>query len=275
MCPSIEGSLRELVSQVVNEENLNRSSFNQDGSESKVGFGLSTQLKLGSRLTELHEQMRHIFEGQAQFRRELEHLKLDMVSKSVSKADFEAQLLLKANKQTVANALQRKANKNEVEPRIANLEAVVLPKSGKSVHTPLDTLNECLKNLEDRMTEFDLKIDEKVAKKVNFVEDSLKKVTARDMQRVDTELLILNTNFSTLSTEQRTLEEKLRGLTPSSRLQESETLVLQVDNIVKGQLQRLGLSGSGPSSFRDSLQKLLHEGSLDNLIQTSNKEIQH
>ena len=31
------------------------------------------------------------------------------------------------------------------------------------------------------------------------------------MQRVDTELLILNTNFSTLSTEHRALQEKVNA----------------------------------------------------------------
>ncbi len=46
----------------------------------------------------MQENIKHIFDGQAQFRKELEHMKLDMVSKTVSKADFEAQLLGKANK---------------------------------------------------------------------------------------------------------------------------------------------------------------------------------
>lgn len=46
----------------------------------------------------MQESIKHIFDGNAQFRKELEHLKLDLVSKTVSKGDFEAQLLLKANK---------------------------------------------------------------------------------------------------------------------------------------------------------------------------------
>ena len=40
-----------------------------------------------------------------QLLKDLDALKLDLVSNTVSKGDFEAQLLLKANKQTVANAL--------------------------------------------------------------------------------------------------------------------------------------------------------------------------
>ena len=50
--------------------------------------GLSAQVKLGQRLAELQDSIKHIFEGQSQFRKELEYLKLD--GKSVSKAEFEA-----------------------------------------------------------------------------------------------------------------------------------------------------------------------------------------
>ena len=38
----------------------------------------------------MQESIKHIFEANNQFRKELEHLKLDLVSKSVSKNDFEA-----------------------------------------------------------------------------------------------------------------------------------------------------------------------------------------
>ena len=56
----------------------------------------------------------------------------------------------------------------------------------------------------------DLTLDEKLSRKINQLEDNLKKLCTRDMQRVDTELLILNTNFATLSTEHRNLEEKCK-----------------------------------------------------------------
>lgn len=89
------------------DENLNRSSFDHDRSATNGvgGFSLSTQLKLGTKISELSKSIKHIFEGQSEFRKEIEHLKLDLVSKTVSKTEFESQLLLKANKQTVANAL--------------------------------------------------------------------------------------------------------------------------------------------------------------------------
>ena len=67
MCPSIEGSLRELVHQVVQEDNLSRGGFNnQDESDAKtggMGLNLSSQVKLGTRLTELQDSIRHIFDG--------------------------------------------------------------------------------------------------------------------------------------------------------------------------------------------------------------------
>ena len=69
MCPSIEGSLRELVLQIAAEENFNPSSSfinNQvgDATTSNAGaggavnqsnslFGMTTQLKLGTRLSEM------------------------------------------------------------------------------------------------------------------------------------------------------------------------------------------------------------------------------
>ena len=75
----------------------------------------------------------------------------------------------------------------------------------------LERLNELEKQVEDTRTQMDLNFDEKLSKKVNQVEDELKKICTRDMQRVDTELLILNTNFSTLSTEHRALSEKVKN----------------------------------------------------------------
>lgn len=37
----------------------------------------------------MEESIKHIFDGNIQFHKELEQLKFDMVSKSVSKVDFE------------------------------------------------------------------------------------------------------------------------------------------------------------------------------------------
>ena len=176
-----------------------------------TSFGIQTQLKLGTRLTELQDSIKHIFEGQAQFRKELEHVKLDLVSKTVSKADFDSQLLLKANKQTVANALQRKANKVDLESKLGKIEQALQLNTTGNGKTLLERLNDLEKSLQDQTTHLDLTLDEKMSKKLNTVEAEIKKICTRDMQRVDTELLILNTNFSTLSTEYRALEEKVRN----------------------------------------------------------------
>ena len=79
--------------------------------------------------------------------------------------------------------------------------------NGKTI---IDKLNELEKQIEDSRCQQDLAFDEKLSRKVNQVEDEMKKICTRDMQRVDTELLILNTNFATLSTEYRSLEEKVK-----------------------------------------------------------------
>lgn len=87
MCPSVEGSLKELVQQVAVEE---RSTIDQHNQTTQLG--LNSQVKLGARITEIQEQLKHVFEGQALFRKEMEHLKLDVVSKTISKVDFETQM---------------------------------------------------------------------------------------------------------------------------------------------------------------------------------------
>ena len=72
--------------------------------------------------------------------------------------------------------------------------------------TLLDKMKELEKSLEDNRTQLELNFDEKLSKKVNILKGELKKIQTRDMQRVDTELLILNTNFGTLSSEHIALE---------------------------------------------------------------------
>ena len=136
-----------------------------------------------------------------------------MVSKTVSKADLDAQLLLKANKQTVANALQRKANKTDIDTKMAKIEGALLLNTTGNGKSVVERLSEIEKAVEDCVMQIDLSLDEKISKKVNTLEDEMKKICTRDMKRVETELLILNTNFSTLSTEHRSLEERVRSLT--------------------------------------------------------------
>ena len=72
MCPSVEGSLRDLVHQVAHEENLNLNSFSNNGADAETksagggtnnAFNVSTQLKLGSRLSDIQDSIKHIFEG--------------------------------------------------------------------------------------------------------------------------------------------------------------------------------------------------------------------
>ena len=112
MCPSIETSLKDLVTQVHIEEGL-------EVGKSRITTAAQSNMPGSSqildRLAEMTDQHRHIFEGHAQVRREMEQFRVDLLSK-VSKKELETQLLLKANKQSVANALQRKSNKADLEP---------------------------------------------------------------------------------------------------------------------------------------------------------------
>ena len=111
----------------------------------------------------------------------------------------------------MANALQRKANKVDLESKLSKIESALQLNTTGNGKTLLERLNDLEKSLQDQTTHLDLTFDERLSKKLNMVEAEMKKILTRDMQRVDTELLILNTNFSTLSTEYRALEEKVRN----------------------------------------------------------------
>lgn len=151
--------------------------------------------------------------------------------------------------------------------------------NGKSV---VDRLNDMEKNIEDWRCQSDLAFDEKLGKKMNALEADLKKICTRDMQRVDTELLILNTNFSTLSTEHRNLEEKFkRELSNSfeaprrSDVEIQSQIGLQVDTMVKSHLGKLGLNGQDAQKFKESIQNIISDGNPQYMISHGNKEIQH
>ena len=85
-------------------------------------------------------------------------------------------MLLKANKQTVANALQRKANKVDIDPKLANIDSVLMLNTTGNGKTLLDRLNALEGSLEDFKTQIDLSFDSKLSRKVNGVEDELKKI---------------------------------------------------------------------------------------------------
>ena len=123
----------------------------------------------------------------------------------------------------MANALQRKANKVDLESKLGKIESALQLNTTGNGKTLLERLNGLEKSLQDQTTHLDLTFDEKMSKKLNTVEAEIKKICTRDMQRVDTELLILNTNFSTLSTEYRALEEKVRNQGDSDGFMRSRT----------------------------------------------------
>ena len=128
-----------------------------------------------------------------------------------------------------------------MEPKIANLESVLLLGTTGNGKTLMDRLNDLEKSIEDSRLQMDLSFDERLSKKVNSLENDLKKLCTRDMQRVDTELLILNTNFATLSTEYRNLQEQVKNNESTSQLEAprrsdveiQSQIGLQVDTMVK------------------------------------------
>ena len=245
---------------------------------------------MGERMTEIHESIKHIFEGQTQFRREMEQVKIDILGK-VSKQELETQLLLKANKQSVANALQRKANKIDMEPLQKQLksidQAMMLTTGSGTIH---DKINEMSRMLEDTKTSMDLRLDERLSRKVNEMEDNYKKYMNRDIQRINGELLNLNSSFSKICLEQKGMEEKIKtklfttksvqkqltemgGKNQADEILKDSHMQLKIDSGVNQRLRNLGLATDDMPRFRDSLQKLMYEHNPTHLISSSNKEI--
>ena len=64
-------------------------------------------------------------------------------------------------------------------------------------------------SLEDTKTKLELEIDRKLATQQNSLEDGIRKQLNRDMQRINGEVLNLNTILTKLTVENRSLEEKL------------------------------------------------------------------
>jgi hypothetical protein len=63
--------------------------------------------------------------------------------------------------------------------------------------------------MEDTKTKLELDIDRKIATQQSSLEDGIRKQINRDMQRINGEVLNLNTILTKLTVESRSLEEKL------------------------------------------------------------------
>ena len=68
-----------------------------------------------------------------------------------------------------------------MEPKIANLESILLLGTTGNGKTIMDRLNDLEKSIEDSRLQTDLTFDEKLSKKVNSLENDLKKLCTRDM----------------------------------------------------------------------------------------------
>ena len=157
--------------------------------------------------------------------------------------------------------------------------------------TIIDKINEMARMVEDTKTSMDLKLDERLSRKVNEIEDNYKKYMNRDIQRISSELLNLNSSFSKICVEQKNLEEKVKtkllttksvqkqltemgGKAQADEILKDSQIQYKIDQGVNQKLQNFGLATEDVRSFRDSVQKLMYENNPTALIASSNKEIQ-
>lgn len=101
---------------------------------------------VNKKLAQLSESVASVFEAQAHMAAQLDAVR-DQLSSRVTKADFEEKLKLKANKQSVVDALQRKANRNEVE----SMNKMILSLSKR--------IGKDAGNIEDAKTHLEVDID--------------------------------------------------------------------------------------------------------------------
>ena len=89
-----------------------------------------------------------------------------------------------------------------------NVDSAMMLTTGSS-GTIFEKINEMSRLMDDTKVQLDLKLDERLSRKVNDIEDRLKKFVNSDFTRINTELLNLNNSFSKFCNEQRSMEEKV------------------------------------------------------------------
>ena len=97
----------------------------------------------------------------------------------------------------MANALQRKANRNDIE-QISKMMMSLSKWTGNDTD-----------RLEDAKTKMEVEIDKKLNSQQSTLEDGIRKQFNRDMQRVNSEILNLNTVLTKMAGENRQNEDKL------------------------------------------------------------------
>ena len=55
----------------------------------------------------------------------------------------------------------------------------------------------------------DLKLDQKMSRKVNEMEEKIRKLATQDIQKINNEVIHLNSSITKFCSEQRSLEEKV------------------------------------------------------------------
>ena len=108
----------------------------------------------------------------------------------------------------MANALQRKANRNDIE-QISKMMMSLSKWTGNDTD-----------RLEDAKNMIEQEVDKKISNQHNSLEDGIRKQLNKDLNRINAELLNLNTVLTKVSAESKKNEE---GLT--ARLSHLETKV--------------------------------------------------
>ena len=157
--------------------------------------------------------------------------------------------------------------------------------------TVIEKMNEMERRLDDSKTQIDLRLEEKLNRKVNEVEDSCKKQLTRDYQRLNEEMLNLNKSHQNLCNEQKAMEEKIKaklfttksvqkqltemgGRVQADEILKDSQIQFKIESSVGQKLRSLGLQTEDMAQFRDSIQRLMYENNPTALISSSNKEIQ-
>jgi len=149
------------------------------------------------------------------------------------------------------------------------------------------TISELKGYVKDLNTKVNLRIDEEFSRRNTEMEEKFKRHINKDMQRVNSELLSVNSNFTKYCTDTKNYEEQLKQklhinineITDNLKRQCEELtyrendLKDQISSQVVRKLKDLGLNADDHHSFRESLIKAVSENNPQHLIKESNKEL--
>lgn len=155
-----------------------------------------TPFQLSKKVAHLSDSLASVSNLFSKLTDQLDQMKEELSARP-TRTELESHLLLKANKQSVANALQRKANRNDIESL------------SKMVITLTNMTNSDSHLLDEAKSSLEQDLNRKMHSAQAAVEDGLRKQLSRDMQRLNGEILNLNTIITKLTVESRGSEERV------------------------------------------------------------------